>query len=107
MHEMMAALIVARRPKLPHAHVAGIEHGDQAPYDPALSGGVPALEEHAKRWPQLGSRDEPAELEPKSEQPALGIKDALLALTGAHLELQVCIPQRGHVDILSGDAEEQ
>ena len=46
-HEVMAAVVVARGSELSHAHVPGVEHGDEPPDDPALSGGVPALEQHA------------------------------------------------------------
>ena len=84
----MALLVRGRRRILHDAHVARVEMVDEALDRAALARGVPALEEHAQRRPDL-RRQLAAEPQPQPEQPLLGGGELLRLLLARELEREI------------------
>jgi hypothetical protein len=66
--------------------VPGIQGGDQALDGAALAGGVPALEDHAERRPDLVLPELTAEQQPQPQQPLLSVLQPMLGLLGGQLD---------------------
>jgi hypothetical protein len=95
--EEVVALLVGRRgAEARHPHVTGVERRGEAADGPALAGRVPALEQHAHRWPQPAVPDLPAEGEAQLQQAALGRLHLPLLLLPAERLGEVELVQAAH-----------
>ena len=85
----MALLVGGGGGKLRHPHMARIQGADQPADRAALARGIPALEQHAQRWPQLALAQLAAHLQAQGQQSLLGRRYALDPLRFPELALQV------------------